>query len=126
MTTHTPITHIYKEVNKGKYKITRHYELVDVQNRASKLSKLLNISNNRNFAQSTPDFWLKIKQGKKWSDYITGLFKTDIKNLYKGDIDHKKHLLLFRFSEDTETLTVYHFKNHYTNDLSNLLPFIKE
>lgn len=120
----TPTIHVYKELNKGKYKITQHYKIVEVKNGVSKLSELLNISKNRNFAQSTPEFWLKIKQGKKWSNYITGLFKIHLKDIYKGDVNKRKHLLIFKFNDKANILVVYYFNNYFTNDLSKVLPLI--
>jgi hypothetical protein len=127
MTTQTPlpITHIFKEINKGKFKSTKHYELVEVSNGTSLLSEALNISKNQNCAQSMPEFWLKIKQGKNWSKfYITGLFKTDQRNIFKGDHNRRQNLLMFKYSEDTEILTVYYFRNYFTKDLSKILPLI--
>ena len=121
-----PITHVFKEISIGKYKSTKHYELVEVENNNSYLSKKLNLSKNRNFALSMPDYWLKIRKGKKWSKYITGLFKTSIRNLYKGDHNKRQNLIIFKFSDDSTTVTVYYFKNYYTKDLSKVLPFINE
>ena len=116
----TPITYIFKEINIGKYVSVKHYELETFNGTTNRLSNLLNISVNRNCAQSTPNYWLKKRDGKKWSGCLTGLFKTSSKNIFRGDLDNKKHLLLFKFSDDTETLTVYYFENYFTRDLSNL------
>ena len=71
-----------------------------------------------------PDYWLKIRQGNKWSNCITGLFKTNVTNVFKGDIDHKKHLVIFKFSDSNQTLNVYYFQNYYTKDLSNVFELI--
>ena len=73
-----PVTHVYKEVNEGKYKSVKHYELQQC-NGTPLFSTLINISINQNCAQSMPDYWLKIREGKKWTKYITGLFKTSKK-----------------------------------------------
>jgi len=121
-----PIIHIYKEVNKGKYKTTKHFELVEVINGKSQLSEMINLSKNRNYALSMPDYWLKIRQGKKWSKNITGLFKTNVKFVYWGDYNFRQNLILFKFSINAETLTIYYFYNYFTNDLSNVLPFLNE
>jgi len=118
-----PVTHIYKEVNKGKHLSVKHFELTNVLNGNSELSELINISKNRNCAMSMPDYWLKIRQGSKWSKCITGLFKTTKQDLYKGDRDKKQHLLIFKFS-DADILTVFYFKNYYTRDLSDVMQFI--
>ena len=124
MATHTPIIHIFKEINVGKYKSVKHYELIEVKNGSTQLSNLINISKDRNCAQSMPTYWLKIKQGKKWSRCLTGLFKTGIVNTFKGDIQRKRHLIIFKFSDSGNTLTAYYFLNYYTIDLSNVLRLI--
>ena len=116
-----PVTHIFKEVNKGKYKTVQHYELVEVDKGASLLTEKINISKDQNYALSMPDYWLKVRQGKKWSRNLTGLFKTHIQGVYKGDFYNKRDLLLFKFSDNQETLTVYYFQNYFTRDISQVL-----
>ncbi|MCF6348710.1 MAG: hypothetical protein L3J20_10490 [Flavobacteriaceae bacterium] len=119
-----PVTHVFKEINEGKYKSVKHYELQEVLNGTTLLSNLINISKNQNCALSMPDYWLKIKQGKKWSGCLTGLFKTSKNNIFKGDINKRMHLLIFKFSDSASTLTVHYFQNYYTTDLSNITPVI--
>ena len=121
-----PVIHVFKEMNVGKYKTTKHYKLLEVKNGTTLLSNQVNISKNQNCALSMPDYWLKIKQGKKWSGCLTGLFKTGVNLIYKGDINHKKHLVIFKFSSDASTLTILYFVNYYTKDLSRILPFSKK
>lgn len=125
-TYNTPVTYIFKEINIGRYTSVKHYELETFNGTTNKLSTLLNVSKNRNCAQSTPYYWLKKKDGKKWSGWLTGLFKTSTKNIFRGDLDKKKHLLLFKFSNNAETLTVYYFENYFTRDLSNVLHYTTE
>ena len=60
----TPVIHIYKEVNNGKYKSVKHFELVTTQNNNPVLPNKINISKDRNFAKSSPQYWLKIWNGK--------------------------------------------------------------
>ena len=119
-----PITHIFKEINIGKYRSTKHFELVEVKNGASCLSEKLNLSKNRNFALSNPDYWLKIWQENKWSRIVTGLFKTNMRFVYWGDHNHRQNLIIFKFSDDAGTIMAYYFRNYFTNDLSKVLPFI--
>ena len=126
MATVKPITHVFSEINEGKFKSVKHYELKEVHNGTTQLTDRLNISKDRNCAQSMPVYWLKIKNGNKWSKCITGLFKTCYPSIYKGDKDHKKHLIIFKFSRDASTLTVDYYKDYYTNDLSNVLPTINQ
>lgn len=122
----TPIIHVYKEVNTGKYKTTQHFNLVEVKKGQNYISEKLNISVNRNCALSMPAFWLKIHNGKKWiTPFLTGLFKTKKPNIYYGDVDKRTHLLIFVFSDNKENLKVYFFKNYYTKDLRLIAHFIK-
>jgi hypothetical protein len=126
MATNKPITHVFSEINEGIYKSVKHYELIKVKNGTTKLTEQINISKDRNCAQSMPDYWLKIRNGNKWSNCITGMFKTGITNIFKGDKDHKKHLIVFKFSNNAKTLTAYYFENFYTNDISKVLSLINQ
>jgi hypothetical protein len=121
-----PVTHVYKEINEGKFKGAKHYELKEVINGTPQLSELINIGKDRNCAQSMPVYWLKIRNGNKWSKYITGLFKTRFNSVYKGNLEKKKHLIVFKFSTDAKTLTAFVFKDYYTKDISSLLPLINQ
>lgn len=122
MATQTPIPtiHIYKEINKGAFKSVKHYELVECHGEPI-LPPFINISKNRNCAKSKPDYWLRLREGNKWGKYVTGLFKTSKRFVYKGDTDLKKNLILFKFSNDASTLVIGYFENYYTNDLRKLL-----
>lgn len=113
-----PTTHNFKEINVGKYKTVKHYELVDVLNGNAKISDKINISKNRFYARSNPAYWLKEQEKNKWQrNYTTGLFTLDNnKLLLYGDSNEKENLLLFQFSEDTHSLTIHHFENFYPND----------
>lgn len=122
----TPTVHHFKEVNPGKYASVKHYQLEQVTNGNSLLSEKINVGKDRKFARSTPDYWLKIKDGNNWSKPITGLFKTSTENLYKGDCNYKKHLLILRFTEDQSRATVYYFRNFYTADLTRVLPLTQQ
>lgn len=124
MATVKPIIHIFSEVNVGKYKGVKHYELIRVLNGTTQLTERINISKDRNCAHSMPDYWLKVRNGNKWSNCITGLFKTGYTNLYKGDKNHKEHLILFKYSTDAKIITAYFFENYFTKDLSKVLHFI--
>ena len=123
-----PTTHFYKEINEGKFKTTKHYELVEVENGTQKLSDLINVVVDRGFAKSAPNFWLKIRIGKRWENF-TGLFKTPIPGLYfadKGNNNRKKDLLIVKLSNYERDLTVYYFKNYYTANLSEVLRLINK
>jgi hypothetical protein len=115
-----PVTHVYKAINEGKYKSVKHYELLE-SNKTPLLSTLINISINQNCAKSMPDYWLRIREGNKWTDYITGLFKTSTKAIYKGDTHKKRNLLIFKFLDNGSMLTIDYYENFYTRDLTTLL-----
>jgi hypothetical protein len=128
MTTATPkpVIHVFKEINEGKYTSVKHYELKGVKNGYTLLSNYVNISKDRMCAKSSPDYWLKIKVGKKWSSCLTGLFKIGIANIYKGDTQRRRNLLVFKFSDNASKLTIYFFQNYFTKDLNNILHLIRK
>jgi hypothetical protein len=120
-----PSVYIYKEINVGKFSTTKHYELINQNNREDHLTNLIKVSKDRGFANSVPVYWLHTKTNNKWDKIsLTGLFSTSITNLFKGDTDKKKNLLHFKFSEGASSLTIYCFNNYYKGDLSNVLRFI--
>lgn len=118
-----PVIQIYNEVNIGKFLSTRHYELIET-NFKPVLTDKLNISKDRKCANSRPVYWLKERRENKWSQCLTGLFKTKRCNVYKGDLCKKRHLILFKFSDNRNTLTVFIFCNYYSKDLSEVWHFI--
>lgn len=121
-----PIVHVFKEYNIGKFKTTKHYRLETVTNGSNQLTDIINISKDRNCAQSMPDYWLQIREGNKWKKpRITGLFKTGVKLTYKGDTKKRKNLVLFKFSDDAESLTIYFYSNFFTKDITTLLNTIQ-
>ena len=121
-----PIIHKFTEINKGKYRSVRHYELEASYNGLTRLSTKLNISKNRNCALSMPEYWVKEQEGKNWSKCLTGLFITNRKFILKGDIDHKRHLVLFRFSNGLNDIMVYYFENFYTTKIESLLDKVED
>ena len=121
--TANPVIHVFNEINAGKYKSVKHFELQKVINGKTLLSNSINISKNRDYALSSPDYWLRIKQGNNWGGYLTGLFKTSRNNIFRGDVNKRQHLLIFEFSDNSNTLTVNYFQNYFTADLSNLSCF---
>ena len=116
-----PIIYVFNEINIGKFNTVKHFELDEQSTSSNRLGKFLNISCNRDFAKSKPDYWIKIKEGNRWQTFsLTGLFKTEFENVYKGDANRKKHLLVFKFEDNQSKVLVYYFENYYTNVLSNV------
>lgn len=121
-----PTIHVYKEINEGKFKTTKHYEIVEVENGTKKLSDLININADRGFAKSAPNFWLKIRVGKRWVNF-TGLFKTTTSGTYyadKGSNNRKEDLIIIKFMDNEKTVVIYYFNNYYTANLDTVLRFI--
>jgi len=121
-----PILHIYNEINIGKFKGTKHYELVEVGNGNQILSDLINISEDRGFAKVNPCYWLKTRNNNKW-EILTGIFKTSFENIYHADKrngNYKEDLILIRFSDTQTSLLVYYFKNYYTTDINKVIRYI--
>jgi hypothetical protein len=121
-----PTIHVYKEINEGKFKTTKHYQLVGVENGTPILSDLINIVVDRGFAKSAPNFWLKIRNGKRWENF-TGLFKTTTPDLYfadKGNNNRKVDLLIVKLSNHEREMTVYYFKGYHTANLREVLRLI--
>lgn len=110
-----PIIHKYKEVNVGKFRTVRHFKLVEVEGRQV-LTDLINISQDRQFAKSQPDYWVKTHNGKKWLNPITGLFKTRATgNVFFGDLERKKHLIVVDMGNGQigGEIVVYVYPNWY-------------
>ncbi|MGY5352012.1 hypothetical protein ACXGQW_05535 [Wenyingzhuangia sp. IMCC45533] len=129
MATHipTPIIHVYKEINIGKYTSTKHFELIEVKNGTPTLSNKLNLSTNRNCALSMPIYWIKEREVNKWAKkWLTGMFKTETSCLYYGDTQKRKNLLIFKYCKSQGSLKIYFFKNYYTKDLNAVKHFITD
>ena len=123
-----PTIHVYKEINEGKFKTAKHYNIVEVKNGTPKLSDLINVVVDRGFAKSAPAFWLKIRNEKRWENF-TGLFKTSTLGLYfadKGKNNRKEDLLIVKLSNYERDITVYYFKNYYTANLTEVLRVINK
>ena len=116
-----PIIHYFDEINVGKYNSVKHFELSKVENGKPQLSTTINIQKDRKFALSFPDYWLKVRQGKKWSKPITGFFKTQHPFLFKGDIEFKKHLVVLNINDSSNEVLIYYFPNFYLKDADELL-----
>lgn len=113
----TPIIHVFKEINVGRYATVRHFQLYETFNGSPQLSTLLNISVNRNYALSMPKYWVKERGNNGWvKPHLTGLFPFGTENLFWGDANRKKHLLLFSFDQCENQMIVFYFKNQYSND----------
>ncbi|OQD44030.1 hypothetical protein BUL40_00290 [Croceivirga radicis] len=104
------------------FKSTRHY---DLQKGLPILSDKLNISLNQNCSKANYTYSLKIRDNNKWSKQITGLFPTYDANIFFGDTEGKKNLIIFRFLENGYKLKVYFFREFYTRKLVAFLRAFK-
>jgi hypothetical protein len=124
----TPIKHIYSEINKGKYKCTKHYLLDEVVYGNLLLTEKLNLSKNRGFAKSEPEYWLHTRPLKKW-ERLTGLFYNREFDIYLGDKgknNQKEELIIVKFSDILGNIVVYYFKGYYTNDIKKVIYLIDQ
>lgn len=115
----------YYQINKGKYKTVKHFES---EKSIKPFTSLINISEDRGYAKSNPDFWLKIHDGKKWGKLaLSGLFKTEHEHFYWGDIKRKgvkTNTFILRFGNNQEMLTIFLF-NHHTSEIDKLVSYIQ-
>jgi hypothetical protein len=120
-----PVVHFYNEINPGKYATVRHYQLQETVNGDPILAQYLNLAENRSFARSNPDYWVKEKQGNSWNKKaLTGIWGLGEEGFYFGDSMRRRHLLIFQFQE--EQLKVYFFRNYYTRVPLVVIPKIRE
>lgn len=118
-----PIIQKYKEINVGKFQSVKHFEMTYC-NGNEILTNLVNISKDRQFAKSSPTFWLKNHDGKKWTDFITGLFQVpNREGVFFGDLRRKKDLLIMYLRETVsgQEIVFYVYRNNFPFN-KNLTP----
>jgi hypothetical protein len=113
----TPIVLKYDATNLGKFKSTTHYQFKEVLNGTledTDLTELLNLSKDRECAKSSPTYWAQVRINKKWhKPRLTGLFKTEFQEVYKGDTEKGRNKVIFKFLQSKQELTIYYFKDLY-------------
>ena len=114
----TPVIMVFEKDQTAIYNEVRHYNLCEGENL---LSEKLNVSVFRGFSKARCTYSVKKRLVNKWSTQITGLFPTHDPDLFHGDIEGKKHLVLFRFSNNGNKLRVYLFQNFFTRDITDFL-----
>lgn len=122
----TPIVHIYKEIKIGKFETVRHYEFQSIENGIPQLSTNIKVSINRHFNNSKVDYLVHQRTSNKWDKMsTTGLFSYgNDEVIYYGDIAYKKvkkHTLIFKYSDDKQSLIIYYFKDFYTPKIDLLI-----
>jgi hypothetical protein len=123
-----PTIYVYKEINEDKCKTAKHYQIINVENGTQKLTDLINIVVDRGFTKSAPNFWLKIRNGKRCENF-TGPFKTKIPSLYhadKGNKNRKEDLLIVKLSNHERDMKIYYFNDYYIANLSRVLELINK
>lgn len=121
----TPIVNEFTEINVGKFKGTKHFELDNLKNVPKIITHKIRLAVNRSFAKSLPTYWLSFRPQNKWIS-ITGLFKTSTPYYFKGDADHKKHLVICRVDEVNNTVILFYFENFYTRDAATIKSIIDD
>ena len=104
---------IFKEINIGKSKTVRYYELSEGNISNTPLTKDLRLADNRKFAKSNPKFWLSVRSPKKWiTPNLTGMFPTKSEYLFFGDTNFKGNLILFKFI-NSHALKIVFYEGYY-------------
>ena len=122
----TPTTHFFQEIKVGQFVSVQHYNLSNFTNGKQSVSKQIKIEINRDFAKSSPKFWLKIRGIKKW-EYLTGLFYNAKHDLYfgdKGKNNNPEDLIIVKIDNGNEKLILHYFKDYHTLNLDNVIHFI--
>ena len=116
----------FKEINIGKYTTTQHFEIVKPTQDEPETEKI-NLARDRQFAKSLPNYWLSYRLNNRWRR-ITGLFKVDNTNYYKGDKGYKvgeKHLIIALLDADDREVTTYTFTGYYSSDPTRAIQLIE-
>ena len=116
-----PITYVFKEISKGKNKNIRYYKFLSYNGSANNLGGELSIHKNERWLQSASGYTLKIKEANNLKGCSIDMIKTSTKYIFKGHLNKKKHLLLFRFSTNADIITVYYYENYFTINLASLI-----
>jgi hypothetical protein len=122
----TPTISKFKEINVGKYSTTQHFEIVKPTQDEPETEKI-NLARDRQFAKSLPNYWLSYRLNNRWRR-ITGLFKVDNTNYYKGDKGYKvgeKHLIIALLDADDREVTTYTFTGYYSSDPTRAIQLIE-
>lgn len=123
--------HFFKKLETNHREVI-HYQREEVyaQDNYTNVNILpfVNISINRNYSNSHCAYWLKFADvnkitGKreKWTRVVTGLFTTNTKDAFYGDISNinyqgfrqKQTLLLFFFTDNYDFMAIVEYENYY-------------
>ena len=117
----------FTEINIGKFKTTKHFELIQHNTETPETDKI-NIVTDRQFAQSLPDYWLSYRLNNRWRR-ITGLFKVGNSKYYKGDKGHnnvKECLVIAQMESESRKVIIYTFKGYYSSDPAEAIELIQK
>jgi hypothetical protein len=117
-----PVVMEFEQDTDKIFKEVRHFNLIKGKDL---FSQKLNIGINRGFSKAQYTYSLKIWKGKKWSKQLTGLFPTNRQDLFYGDTEDKKNLVIVKFAESGKVLRVYYFENFYTRRITAFLKTFK-
>lgn len=118
-----PIVMEFEQDNGVNFKEVKHYNLIQGKNL---LTHKVNLSINRGFSRANYIYSLRIRQSNKWSKQITGLFSTEFPNVFHGDLNNKKHLLICHLLDNGQGLRFYLFRNYYPWHLNAFLTSFKK
>lgn len=116
---------VYHYVLDRKFGEVWHYNLLHCSSNTPELTPRLNISLNRNFAKSKPIYWIRERLGNKWTQTCTtGLFKTIYPNVYRGDLNRKKDLVIASQNIDSKTIRIFVFPDYFSYDLEPVFEYL--
>lgn len=117
-----PATYEYKEVGIGRYKGTREFKLINIENEIYQFPDRITLCRNRKIDKFSPDYLLNGTDESDGGMGIVELYKTNIKYIRVGSHFESHDLIICLFSNNSEYLTLDLFTDCHIGDLSVVLP----
>lgn len=123
------IKHEYKRVKENKY--DNQYIIIGKIPNNSYLTERIKIEKFQGFShvQNIGEYF-RLRGATSWTSgkQVTGLFKTNIPNIYHGNnkVGNIKQLILFVYGDNKETVTIYTYNNSFNFTKSVINDLIKD
>ncbi len=94
----------------------------------SPLTPLIKVTPDIGRAKTKTKYWVSEKEfDGTYGQPSTGMFSTSQRRWFYGDLEDKKHLIVFEFRQDKEVLRTYYFENFYPKNPKRFVTkFIKQ
>jgi len=115
------IVHFYKVVKVNKCDL--QYQIIDALPNNSPLTERVKVEQFMGFSNlKNVLYYFRLRGATNWKDgnQLTGLFNTEIPNVFRGDqkTANVRSLILFKFENNRELLTVYCYPlGYYPNQI---------